>query len=116
MQKVCHHQTRQSAHTLSLIHIYGANAHLRGTASGRLGYESYNQLGYVANNIGIGQNVARTLEYAYNDWAIYTLGKKLGKPESEIDISPRKLLAPGAEAIKATVREKIELFGSANKA
>ena len=65
---------------------HGANAHLRGTASGRLGYESYNQLGYVANNIGIGQNVARTLEYAYNDWAIYTLGKKLGKPESEIDI------------------------------
>ena len=29
---------------------------------------------------------------------------------------PRKLLAPGAEAIKATVREKIELFGSAGKA
>lgn len=29
---------------------------------------------------------------------------------------PRKLLAPGSEAIKATVREKIDLFGSANKA
>lgn len=29
---------------------------------------------------------------------------------------PRKLLAPGAKAIKATVREKIELFGSAGKA
>ena len=29
---------------------------------------------------------------------------------------PRKLLAPGVEAIKATVKEKIELFGSANKA
>ncbi len=29
---------------------------------------------------------------------------------------PRKLLAPGTDAIKATVREKIELFGSANKA
>lgn len=29
---------------------------------------------------------------------------------------PRKLLAPGAEAIKACVREKIELFGSADKA
>ena len=29
---------------------------------------------------------------------------------------PRKLLAPGTEAIKATVREKIELFGSAGKA
>ena len=71
---------------------HGANAHLRGTASGRLGYESYNQLGYVANNIGIGQNVARTLEYAYNDWAIYTLGKKLGKSESEIDIYKKRAL------------------------
>ena len=29
---------------------------------------------------------------------------------------PRKVLAPGVEAIKATVKEKIELFGSANKA
>ena len=71
---------------------HGTNAHLQGTASGRLGYESYNQLGYVANNIGIGQNVARTLEYAYNDWAIYTLGKKLGKPESEIDIYKKHAL------------------------
>ena len=29
---------------------------------------------------------------------------------------PRKLLAPGAEAIKATVKEKMELFGSVGKA
>ena len=29
---------------------------------------------------------------------------------------PRKLLAPGFEAIKATVKEKMELFGSINKA
>ena len=29
---------------------------------------------------------------------------------------PRKLLAPGCEAIKATVKEKMELFGSINKA
>ncbi len=29
---------------------------------------------------------------------------------------PRKILAPGAEAIKATVKEKMELFGSINKA
>ena len=29
---------------------------------------------------------------------------------------PRKLLAPGAEAIKATVKEKMELFGSVDKA
>ena len=71
---------------------HGTNAHLQGTASGRLGYESYNKLGYVANNIGIGQNVARTLEYAYNDWAIYTLGKKLGKPAGEIDIYKKRAL------------------------
>ncbi len=65
---------------------HDANAHLRGTASGRVAYEAYNQYGYVPNNIGIGQNVARTLEYAYNDWTIYALGKKLGKPEDEIAI------------------------------
>ena len=29
---------------------------------------------------------------------------------------PRKILAPGVEAIKATVKEKMELFGSVNKA
>ena len=71
---------------------HGANAHLRGTASGRLAYDAYNKLGYVPNNIGIGQNVARTLEYAYNDWTIYTLGKKLGKPASEIDIFKQRAL------------------------
>ena len=65
---------------------HDANAHLRGTASGRVAYEAYNQYGYVPNNIGIGQNVARTLEYAYNDWTIYALGKKLGKSEDEIAI------------------------------
>ena len=39
-----------------------------------------------------------------------------GKDLQGKGFDPRKLLAPGAEAIKATVREKIELFGSANKA
>ena len=39
-----------------------------------------------------------------------------GKDMQGKGYDPRKLLAPGAEAIKATVREKIELFGSANKA
>ncbi len=31
---------------------------------GRVAFEAYNRLGYVPNNIGVGQNVARTLEYA----------------------------------------------------
>ena len=39
-----------------------------------------------------------------------------GKDLQGKGFDPRKQLAPGAEAIKATVREKIELFGSANKA
>ena len=39
-----------------------------------------------------------------------------GKDLQGKGFDPRKLLAPGAEAIKATVREKIALFGSANKA
>ncbi|MBE6275848.1 MAG: glycoside hydrolase family 92 protein [Bacteroides sp.] len=65
---------------------HGAHAQLEKTASGRVGYEYYNKLGYVPNNVGIRSNAARTLEYAYNDWSIYTLGKKLGKPESEIAI------------------------------
>ena len=39
-----------------------------------------------------------------------------GKDLEGKGFDPRKLLAPGVEAIKATVREKIELFGSANRA
>ncbi len=39
-----------------------------------------------------------------------------GKDLQGKGFDPRKLLAPGVEAIKATVREKITLFGSANKA
>lgn len=39
-----------------------------------------------------------------------------GKDLEGKGFDPRKLLAPGFEAIKATVKEKIELFGSANRA
>ncbi len=39
-----------------------------------------------------------------------------GKDLEGKGFDPRKLLAPGFEAIKATVKEKIELFGSVNKA
>ena len=39
-----------------------------------------------------------------------------GKDLEGKGFDPRKLLAPGAEAIKATVREKMELFGSVGKA
>ena len=39
-----------------------------------------------------------------------------GKDLSGKGFDPRKLLAPGVEAIKATVKEKMELFGSVNRA
>jgi fructose-bisphosphate aldolase class II len=38
-----------------------------------------------------------------------------GKDRESKGFDPRKLLAPGTDAIKATVRDKIELFGSAGK-
>ena len=39
-----------------------------------------------------------------------------GRDQQGKGFDPRKLLAPGFEAIKATVKEKMELFGSVNKA
>jgi len=66
---------------------HGANAvHPKVSATGRKGYEYYNKYGYIPNDVGVDQNVARTLEYAYDDWAIYQLGKALNKPEEEIGI------------------------------
>ena len=53
-----------------------------------MGYKEYNELGYVPSDIG--QSAARTLEYAYNDWCIYQMGKKLGRPASELDIYKKR--------------------------
>ncbi len=65
--------------------VHGANAvHPQVPSTGRLGYEHYNKLGYVPYNVGINESVARTLEYAYDDWCIYQLGKSLGKSEKEL--------------------------------
>ena len=46
---------------------------------GREGIEYYNKLGYVPYNVGIHENVARTLEYAYADFTIAQLAKKMKK-------------------------------------
>ena len=53
---------------------------------GRLGAEYYNRLGYVPYNVGINENVARTLEYAYADYCISELAEKLEKPQDEISL------------------------------
>ena len=49
------------------------------SSTGRLGHEYYNTLGYIPYDVGINENVARTLEYAYDDWCIAQVAKKLGK-------------------------------------
>ncbi|WP_305150791.1 GH92 family glycosyl hydrolase [uncultured Duncaniella sp.] len=60
------------------------NVHPEVSSTGRLGHEYYNTLGYVPYDVNIHENAARTLEYAYDDWCIYQLGKALGRPEKEI--------------------------------
>jgi len=59
---------------------------------GRLGCDYYNKLGYVPYNVGINENVARTLEYAFADYCIYELGKELGKPKKEIAIYAKRAM------------------------
>ena len=67
--------------------VHGANnVHPKVKSTGRLGYDYYNKLGYVPYDLKINESAARTLEYAYDDWAIYKLGKALGKSESEIAV------------------------------
>ena len=73
--------------------VHGANAsHPTVGSTGRKGYEYYNKLGYVPYDVKINENVARTLEYAYDDWCIYKLGKALGKKDKDIRIYARRAM------------------------
>ena len=65
--------------------VHGTQAvHPQVNSTGRLGYEYYNKLGYVPYDVKINESVARTLEYAYDDWCIYQLGKALGKSAKKL--------------------------------
>lgn len=65
--------------------VHGTQAvHPQVNSTGRLGYEYFNKLGYVPYDVKINESVARTLEYAYDDWCIYQLGKALGKSAKEL--------------------------------
>jgi predicted alpha-1,2-mannosidase len=73
--------------------LYGANhVHPRASSTGRLGFEYYNDLGYVPYDVKINESVARTLEYAYDDWCIYQMGKKLGRPAEELELYKKRSL------------------------
>ncbi len=75
----------------AVVHGTGA-VHPEVNSTGRLGYEYYNKLGYVPYDVKINESVARTLEYAYDDWCIYQLGRALGKPEKEIKIYAKRAM------------------------
>ena len=72
--------------------LHGANSvHPKVSSTGRAGFELYNKMGYVPCD-KLNQSVARTLEYAYDDWCIYTLGKALGRPEKEIKVYAQRAM------------------------
>src|SRR5690606_6312189 len=70
--------------------LNGANNAGPMTAVGRAGAEYYKKLGYVPYDVGINENAARTLEYAYDDFAIYQLAKALNKPQEVIDLYKKR--------------------------
>lgn len=59
-------------------------------AVGRRGVDYYNKLGYVPYDVKINENAARTLEYAYDDFTIYQLGKQLRRPKKELDVFAKR--------------------------
>ena len=59
---------------------------------GRLGADYYNKLGYIPYNVGINENVARTLEYAYDDFCVYQLGKALGKTKKDLAVFAKRAM------------------------
>lgn len=77
---------------------------------GRLGYQYYNDLGYVPYDVGIRDNASRTLEYAYDDWCIYQMGRKLGRPEGELELYRQRSLN-----YKKTFNKKFNMMSGRNK-
>lgn len=72
--------------------LHGANNEGPISAVGRKGVTYYNNLGYVPYDVNINENAARTLEYAYDDFAIYQLAKALNRPQEEIDLYAKRCL------------------------
>ena len=60
------------------------------TSVGRFGADYYNKLGYIPYDVGINENTARTLEYAYADYCIWKLAQELGRPQEEIDLFKKR--------------------------
>jgi predicted alpha-1,2-mannosidase len=78
--------------TLYQALVHGANNAGPIEAVGRAGVEAYNRLGYIPYDSKLNENAARTLEYAYDDFTIYQLGKALGKPAAEYNVYRQRSL------------------------
>lgn len=72
--------------------LHGANNEGPMSAVGRYGVKYYNELGYVPYDVKINENAARTLEYAYDDFAIYQLAKALNRPKKELDLYAKRAM------------------------
>lgn len=91
--------------------LHGANnVHPAVTSSGRTGYQYYNKLGYVPYDVKIRDNASRTLEYAYDDWCIYQMGKKLNRPAEEIELYRTRSLN-----YKNTFNKKFNMMSGRNE-
>ncbi|SDZ92459.1 alpha-1,2-mannosidase, putative [Pedobacter hartonius] len=71
---------------------HGANNEGPIEAVGRAGVKYYNELGYVPFDVKVSENAARTLEYSYDDFTIYQLGRALHKPASETSIYAKRAM------------------------
>ncbi|WP_369828791.1 GH92 family glycosyl hydrolase [Flavobacterium sp. 1] len=72
--------------------LNGANNEGPMEAVGRAGIKYYNELGYVPYDVKINENAARTLEYAYDDFAIWKLAKALNRPKNEIAFYEKRMM------------------------
>ena len=76
----------EDAETLWKAVVHGANnSHPKITSQGRAAVKEYIELGYVPRDV-IHESVARTLEYAYDDWCILQFGRKLGRSPEELAV------------------------------
>ena len=77
---------------------------------GRAGLDFYNTLGYVPYNVGINENAARTLEYAYADFTIAKMAEKLGNSEIaekyfQQSLNYKKLFDPSTNLMRGKNKE-----------
>ena len=70
--------------------LKNANQPGDGKYSGRVGIVEYNELGYVPVDVH-GESVARTLEFAYDDYCISEMAKALGKNQEHQQFKERAL-------------------------